>query len=112
MQSPVLARKFTGADQSTPDQSTPDQSTGCPDSVDHILSRGDTSPIDMFTPYQACIQLGVTPADLLDLVNDGSLPAYDFGAAIRFRVSEVESLDTSEFQQASTSSGMRRYAEA
>lgn len=64
--------------------------------------------IDMFTPYQACTRLGVSPAALLDLVNAGDLPAYDFGDAIRFRVSEVESLAIEAFQQASTSSGIRR----
>lgn len=73
-----------------------------------VLTRTSTSPIDMFTPYQACIRLEVGPADLLDLVNDGSLPAYDFGDAIRFRVSEVEDFAMRAFQQASTSSGMRR----
>lgn len=78
------------------------------------FSRSNRKPavIDMLTPYQVCLRLDVSPAGLLDLVNDGSLPAYNLGGAIRFRVSEVESFSTAVFQEASTSSGMRRYAEA
>jgi len=49
--------------------------------------------IDMLTPYQACVHLGIGPAALLALVNSGALAAYQFESAVRFRCCEVEALD-------------------
>lgn len=48
--------------------------------------------IDMYTPHEACQSLQADETALLDLVNNGRLPAYNLGGAIRFRVSDVRTL--------------------
>lgn len=47
------------------------------------------SPIDMLDPWQVCGRLGVTEAELVNLVNSGSLAAYRLGGALRFRQLDV-----------------------
>lgn len=48
--------------------------------------------IDMFTPDQVCRELALDDVQLLALVNDGYLPAYDFEGRIRFRIADVATL--------------------
>lgn len=48
-----------------------------------------TTTIDMFTPDQAAVALGIDDASLLDLVNHAHLAAYDLGGDIRFKVADV-----------------------
>lgn len=51
-----------------------------------------TTPIDMFTPDQACSALGVGHDGLLRLINSGRLAAYDLGGNIRFKVSDIQAV--------------------
>ena len=48
--------------------------------------------IDMYTPSEAGAILRLDDRALLDAVNRGTLPAYDLGGSIRFRVSDVTEL--------------------
>ncbi len=50
------------------------------------------SAIDMFTPAQVCRELVIGESELLDMVNDGRLPAYNLGGHIRFKVVDVANL--------------------
>lgn len=47
------------------------------------------TPIDMLDPAQTAAELRIDGQALLDLVNDGRLPAYDLGGNIRFKVVDV-----------------------
>ncbi len=48
--------------------------------------------IDMFTPNQTCRELLVDEPELLDMINDGRLPAYNICGQIRFKVIDVVNL--------------------
>lgn len=45
--------------------------------------------IDLVNPAQACQHLGVTSDELLRLVNEGRVAAYNLAGQIRFRVTDV-----------------------
>lgn len=48
------------------------------------------TPIDMFTPDQACTELGVAADVLLSMINAGQLAAYNFEGAIRIKVVDIQ----------------------
>ena len=48
-----------------------------------------STAVDMLTPTQVCVELGLDEVGLLDLVNHGHLAAYDLGGNIRFRARDV-----------------------
>lgn len=50
------------------------------------------SPEPLLNPSQASIALRVSANELLALVNDGELPAYNLEGLIRFRPDEVRTL--------------------
>jgi len=50
------------------------------------------SPIDMYTPDQACEALGLDHDAVVDLVNTSRLSAYRLGGHIRFKVVDVRAL--------------------
>jgi len=49
-----------------------------------------TTAIDMFTPEQARLHLGVADDVLLTMINNGQLAAYNLGGNIRLKVSDVQ----------------------
>lgn len=53
------------------------------------------SAIDMLNPVQVCERLALSRDGLRDLVNNGTLAAYDLGDGIRFRAAHVQTLATS-----------------
>ena len=48
-----------------------------------------TTSIDMFTPDQACAELGVSHDVLLSMITSARLVAYNLGGNIRIKVSDV-----------------------
>lgn len=58
--------------------------------------RSTTTPqattIDMFNPAETAAILATDESGILGLVNSGTLPAYNLGGHIRFRVADVNSL--------------------
>ena len=48
--------------------------------------------IDMLTPVETCLALGLIEAELLALVNAGELAAYRLGPHLRFRSIDVRAL--------------------
>ena len=46
----------------------------------------------MLTPSQVCRELVLDEQQLLAMVNDGCLPAYDLGGHVRFKVADVAAL--------------------
>lgn len=50
--------------------------------------------IDMFTPARTCELLDLDEAAVIDLVNQGHLPAYNIGGQIRFKVVDVRAATT------------------
>ncbi len=55
-------------------------------------AASQTARIAMVTPSQVCQELAFDEQQLLAMVNDGSLPAYDLGGQIRFKAADVASL--------------------
>lgn len=53
-----------------------------------------TTSIDMFTPDQACVELGIVSDVLLNMINSGRLAAYNLGGNIRIKVADVRAAAT------------------
>jgi hypothetical protein len=54
-----------------------------------ITSIDPATSIDMVTPAQVCTLLCLDERDLLDMVNQGQLAAYNIGGEIRFKTIDV-----------------------
>ena len=52
-------------------------------------STQSIASIDMFTPARTCELLDLDEAGVIELVNQGHLPAYNIGGEIRFKVVDV-----------------------